>query len=173
MSAGGSGRAPTSFPTCSTSSAFSSSERPDRSRAPTAACLGADQVSVCAILSARSDGQLRAVAGAYQSRYHRSLLEVVEKSFSGHMKDALVYILRAAMDRARLDADMIEAAMAGMGTKDVLLVDRVVALHWNRERMGQAKAAYRHFYKKELGQRIRGETKGDYERLMVALVEGV
>lgn len=132
---------------------------------------GADQISVCAIFTARSDGQLRAISHAYHAKYHRALLEVIKKSFTGHMEDALVYILRAAEDRARLDADLLEETMKGMGTKDEMLVERVVALHWDRERLGQARRAYRHWYKTELVSRIKGEVRGDYERLMVAVVE--
>lgn len=86
------------------------------------------------------------------------------------MENALLYMVRRAVDPAKHDADLIEASMAGMGTKDVALVRRIVAVHWNRERLQQCKAAYRHFYKRELAQRIQSDTSGDYERLMVACV---
>lgn len=86
------------------------------------------------------------------------------------MKQALLYILGAAEDPAKHDAALLEEAMAGMGTKDEALVRRVVMIHWNRDRLHQAKAAYRHFYKKDLAQRIKGETRGDYEKLMVACI---
>ena len=68
------------------------------------------------------------------------------------------------------DADMLEATMAGAGTKDVALVRRLVMIHWSRDRMNQCKAAYRHFYKRDLADRIKGETSGDLERLLVAIV---
>ncbi|KAK5011395.1 hypothetical protein LTR28_003459 [Elasticomyces elasticus] len=76
------------------------------------------------------------------------------------MEDVLLFMLGSAEDKAKHDAGQLEAAMKGMGTKDDLLVNRV-----------QCKAAYRHFYKQELYKRIQGETRGDYERLMVACVE--
>ena len=86
------------------------------------------------------------------------------------MEQALLYILHVGEDPAKHDADMLEDAMKGAGTKDEALVRRIVAVHWNRDRLQQCKAAYKHFHKRELASRIQGETRGDYERLMVACI---
>ncbi|KAI9669593.1 MAG: hypothetical protein M1817_004636 [Caeruleum heppii] len=91
--------------------------------------------------------------------------------FSGHMEDALLMIVRGGMDRAMRDAMLLEEAMKGAGTKDDLLVNRIVRYHWDRNHMNQVKGAYRHRYGKELASRIRGETRGDYEKLMLACIE--
>lgn len=133
--------------------------------------MGTDQITVCAILSQRSDGQIRAISLAYQQKYHRALGGVLKSNFSGHMEDALLFMLETAEDRAKHDAQQLEDAMKGMGTKDDWLVNRTVRIHWDKARMGQCRAAYRHFFKKDLVERIKGETRGDYERLMVATVE--
>jgi annexin A7/11 len=45
----------------------------------------------------------------------------IHSEFSGHMQDALLHIARrfeADGDGILRDAEMLEAAMAGMGTKD-------------------------------------------------------
>lgn len=130
--------------------------------------VGTDQITVCSILSNRSDGQLRALAHHWQQKYHNSLEKVIESEFSGHMKDALLLMVRRACDRAMTDATQLEDAMAGMGTKDVLLVQRVVRVHWDRAHLDQVRRAYNHRYKRDLIQRVRGETSGDYQALMVA-----
>lgn len=132
--------------------------------------MGTDQLPVCQVLTHRSKGQIRAIAQTYKQKYHRSLDDVIKKEFSGHMEQALVYIVRGCEDPAKHDAELLEEAMAGAGTKDVALVRRIVAMHWDRNRVQQCKAAYRHFYKRELASRIKGETSGDYERLMVACI---
>ncbi|KAF4550470.1 Hypothetical protein D9617_17g047380 [Elsinoe fawcettii] len=132
---------------------------------------GTDQVTVCSILSSRSDGQIRAINQAYKRKYHRSLEDVIKKEFSGHMEDALLFMLNSASDKAKHDADLLEASMKGMGTKDRLLINRLVRIHWDRQRMSQAKAAYKHFYKQDLRRRVEGETSGDYKKLMVAVVD--
>ncbi|PIA94401.1 Annexin A13 [Cercospora beticola] len=131
---------------------------------------GADQMTVCSILTSRSNGQIRAIVQAYQAKYHRSLETVIKKEFSGHMEDALLFIINAANDPAKHDADLLEASMAGLGTKDQALVRRVVMIHWDKQRLQQCKAAYKHFYKKDLAARVQGETSGDYKNLMVACV---
>merc|ERR1711939_1300452 len=82
-------------------------------------------------LSQRSDGQIRALAHHWQQKYHNGLEKVIESEFSGHMKDALLLMVRRACDRIMSDAVQLEDAMAGFGTKDVLLVQRVVRVHWD------------------------------------------
>ena len=84
------------------------------------------------------------------------------------MEAALLYQLRTGVDKAMRDAQLLEDAMAGMGTKDALLTNRVVRVHWDRNHMMQVKGAYQHRYGKGLVNRIKGETSGDYERLLVA-----
>ena len=133
--------------------------------------VGTDQVAVCAILSNRSDGAVRAIAHAYEFKYRISLEKVLVKEFSGHMEQALVQIVRAGTDRAMRDAVNLEDAMKGLGTKDELLVSRVIAAHWDRGHMEQVKGAYRVRFGKELVARIRGETSGDYMRCLIAMVE--
>ncbi|KAJ9607262.1 hypothetical protein H2200_008335 [Cladophialophora chaetospira] len=119
--------------------------------------VGTDQITVCSILAKRSDGQIRAIAHHWRQKYHSDLEKIVESEFSGHMKDALLLIVRRASDRAMSDAVQLEATMAGPGTKDTLLVQRVVRVHWDRAHMDQVKRAYAHRYKKDLIQRVKGE----------------
>lgn len=126
---------------------------------------------VCGIFARASNAELRAIDQGFTGRYQVSLEKYIEKEFSGHMEGALLFMLRSAKDPAMRDAIMLEQAMAGTGTKDEQLVVRVVRAHWNREHKETVKRAYRHKFGKDLIQRIKGETSGDYERLMVALLE--
>ncbi|KAI9723324.1 MAG: hypothetical protein M1812_001207 [Candelaria pacifica] len=131
---------------------------------------GAEQLAVCHIFSSRSDGQLRTIAQAYERKYQIPLEKVIVKEFSGHMEDALVSMLRCGTDRAMRDAILLEDTMKGPGTKDDLLVHRVVRYHWDPAHMQQVKGAYKHKYKKDLSTRIKGDTSGDLERLLLACV---
>jgi len=137
----------------------------------TEARVGAEQLTVCSILTNRSDVQIRAIAHAYERKYQRPLEKVLVSEFAGHMEDALIQMVRCGTDRAMRDAINFEAAMAGMGTKDDLLVIRVVKLHWNRAHLEQVKGAYKVRYRQDLIQRIKGETSGDYERCLVAMLQ--
>jgi annexin A7/11 len=134
--------------------------------------VGTDQITVCNILASRSDGQLRAIAQHYQQKYHIALVDVVKKEFSSHMEDALLLMLNRALDRAMTDAVQLEETMKGFGTRDSLLVNRVVRVHWDKGHLDQVRKAYMHRYKRDLIARVKGETKGDFEKLLVACLEG-
>ncbi|KAG9245032.1 annexin-like protein [Calycina marina] len=129
---------------------------------------GTDELLVCNILTQKSDAQIRAIAQAYRSKYQRDFETVIKNEFSGHMKEALIYQLRTGVDKAMRDAQLLEDAMAGMGTKDRLLVNRVVRIHWDKNHMHNVKGAYQTRFRTTLTKRIRGETSGDYETLMCA-----
>lgn len=131
---------------------------------------GTDQIQFCSIISQRSDGQIRAIAQMYQQKYHTTLQKVIKKAFSGHMQDALLLMVNRATDPAMTEAELLEAAMKGLGTKDSLLVNRVIRNHWNLAQKDQVKKAYAHRYKKDLMSRVEGETSGDYQKLMLAVL---
>ncbi|PLB55868.1 Annexin [Aspergillus steynii IBT 23096] len=126
---------------------------------------------VCGIFARSSDEELRAINQAYSQRYNTPLEKHIQKEFSGHMKDALMHILQGALDPAMRDAVALEDCMKGMGTKDEKLVVRAVRVHWNRAHLDQVRRAYQHKFQKALVDRVRGETSGDYQRLMVGLLE--
>ncbi|KAI8938167.1 hypothetical protein NX059_005832 [Plenodomus lindquistii] len=132
---------------------------------------GKNTAAVCEMLTSKNDAQLRAIAQSYEQRFHKSLDSVLKSSFSGHMEDALRLLVHRARNRAEAEAMRLEESMAGMGTKDNLLVQRVVRCHWDRQFMNAVNNEYKRLYKKDLYKRIEGETKGDYEKLMVACVK--
>ena len=134
--------------------------------------MGADQETVCKIISSRSNAQLRAIALEFQQRHNRSLQDVLKKKFDGHMEDSLLLIIDRASDPAMTDAVRLEDSMKGPGTKDKLMVNRIVKAHWDRAHLDQVKRAYQHRYKKDLISRVKGEihTNKDYENLMVAIL---
>lgn len=130
--------------------------------------VGTDELLVCSILSQRSDAQIRAIAHTYKQKFTRDLETVIIKEFSGHMEAALLHQLRTGTDKAMRDAMLLEGAMAGAGTHDALLTNRVIRMHWDRNHMNNVKGAYQHKYHRSVVSRIKSETSGDYEKLLVA-----
>ena len=57
------------------------------------------------------------------------------------MELALLQQLRTGTDKAMRDAMLLEDAMHGLGTKDHLLVNRVVRIHWDKNHLQQVKGA--------------------------------
>lgn len=126
---------------------------------------------VCQTLTSKNDAQLRAITQSYQQRFHKDLTVVLKGAFSGHMEDALVLLLARAQNRALAEAVRLNDSMAGMGTKDLLLVQRVIRCHWDRNFMNAVSNEYRKKFGKDLVKTIESETRGDYEKLMVACVK--
>ena len=144
----------------------------DLHRATDGRGMGSDQETVCRIMASRSNAQLRTIAQEYQQKYHKSLQDVLKKKFDGHMEEALILMLDRACDPAMTEAVQLEASMKGVGTKDKLMVNRIVRIHWDKAHMDQVKRAYQHRYKKDLIARVRGEihSSKDYENLMIAIL---
>ncbi|CAG9938336.1 unnamed protein product [Clonostachys rosea f. rosea IK726] len=133
--------------------------------------MGTDELLVCSILSSRNNDQIRAIAHSYKQRFRKDFDDVIKsQEFSGHMKDALLHQLRYAVDKYMHAAVLLEESMAGMGTKDHLLVSRLVRFHWDRNFLANVKAAYQQRYRRSLASRVKGETSGDYQRLMLAII---
>ncbi|KAF2714441.1 Annexin [Pleomassaria siparia CBS 279.74] len=133
--------------------------------------IAKDSAQTCQILTSRSDAQLRAITQTYSARFHKSLESIVKTKFSGHMEKALLLLLARANNRAASDAVQLEETMAGLGTRDQLLIQRLVRAHWDQRHMGQVRSEFQRLYKRDLVKRIKGETSGDYERLLVGLAE--
>ncbi|KAL6705709.1 hypothetical protein ACN47E_006498 [Coniothyrium glycines] len=133
--------------------------------------VGKNSAQICQILTSKNDAQLRAISQTYEQRFHKSLDSVLKSALSGHMEDALRLLVHRAKNRAEAEAVRLEESMAGLGTKDTLLVQRVVRCHWDRNFMNAVNNEYKKLYKKDLYRRIEGETRGDYEKLMVACVQ--
>lgn len=136
--------------------------------------IGTDEIAICGILLQRSDAHLAAIAQAFPQRHRVSLTHMIESEFSGHMKDALLHVSRGAEQDGQgvyRDTQLLEAAMAGMGTKDERLCYRISRYHWNRPRFGAIKNQYQQLYRRSLRQRVEGETSGKYEKALVGIIE--
>lgn len=127
---------------------------------------GSNVLKICEMMTNRSDGQIRALGQRYQQRFQTSLDAVIRKKVSGHMEETLLLQYARATDRAMSDATQLEEAMKGLGTKDDLLVQRVVRVHWDRQHLEQVKRAYERKYHTDLVKRVNGETSGKYRKLM-------
>ncbi|KAG6128975.1 hypothetical protein E4U38_005417 [Claviceps purpurea] len=132
--------------------------------------VGTDELPVCHILSHRNDDQIRAIWHAYKQRFNLDLDEVIESEFSGPLRDALLFQLRHAIDKYMHAAGLIEETMVPEATNHGLLVARIVRFHWNPAMLVRVKHAYEHRFRCSLGDRIRGQTSGDYQILMMACI---
>jgi len=126
------------------------------------------------ILINRSDRHLAAVIQGFGQRY-KSLSKVIKKNFSGNMQEALLYIMHGVKPKRDgqgiwRDAKMLEKTMAGLGTKDTMLIYRLLRAHWDPVRFKAVKDAYLRRYGKTLEHRVKGETSGPYRDVLIAII---
>lgn len=133
--------------------------------------IGTDEITQFRILTTRNDHHLRAVFHRYHQLHGRKISKMLKSEYSGTEQKALLHIYHSVKDPIRHDARLLEKSMAGMGTKDIALLRRVVRNHWDVNRWRAVQAAYQLKYRKDLVKRIKGETSGDFERVLVALCE--
>lgn len=132
-----------------------------------------DVKEACLIFVRSSNSKISEINRAFHQCHNKPLETHIEEKFEDR-KEPLLYMLRTATNPAMRDAILLEESMAGMGTKDERLVARVVRAHWDRNHKAEVKSAYYEKYFHKIGQnlldRIRGETSGNYQRLMVELL---
>ncbi|WVQ79405.1 hypothetical protein IAT38_001502 [Cryptococcus sp. DSM 104549] len=136
--------------------------------------IGTDEIAICGILLSRSDAHLKAIAQGFPARHRVNLSQMINSEFSGHMRDGLYFIARrfeADGDGVVRDAEYLQDAMRGMGTKDERLIYRLVRNHWNRPRFGAIKNQFQSLYGKTLRRAVEGETSGKYEKALVGIIE--
>ncbi|KJA28323.1 hypothetical protein HYPSUDRAFT_33665 [Hypholoma sublateritium FD-334 SS-4] len=133
-----------------------------------------EEIKFFEILINRSDQHLAAVITAFGQRY-KSLSKVIKKTFSGTIETGLLFIVHGVKPKRDQqgiwrDAKLLEKSMAGLGTKDVQLIYRLVRTYWNPQRMEAVKDAYKRRFGKPLENRVKGETSGTYRELLIAIV---
>ncbi|PGH06916.1 hypothetical protein AJ79_06389 [Helicocarpus griseus UAMH5409] len=156
----------------------------------------AAETELVELLAQRSDAHLRAVAAAFQQMpgsggmsLEKKVKAIWARSDRKGLKASALYIVRGAVDAAGSEARLLYKCMKGMGTRDSLLIARVVRVHFGAKggaglntNMGmgvpavrpgweEVKKAYRSKYDKGLVEVVEKETSGDYEKALVALIE--
>lgn len=137
--------------------------------------LGTDEGKFRDILAHRSLPHLREVFKAYEkhSKKGRSFEQAVRKNTSGKFRKALLMIvLVASGDQAKLDQYYVERlyrSMKGLGTRDSVLVRELVTVI-DQGRLDAVKKLFFESYNDTLSSWIKGDTSGDYRKLLLAMV---
>lgn len=87
---------------------------------------------------------------------------------SGDLKDGMLTIVKCVRDKTGYFAERLYKSMKGLGTDDRTLV-RVVVTRCEVD-MEQIKTKFLRTYYKSLSSFIKGDTSGDYRRVLMALV---
>jgi len=131
--------------------------------------LGTKESVFIDILCKRSDNHLRQVFDCYNQKYGHPFEKAISNEFSGDIEKILLKLVASIRNKAEYIADRFEKSMKGLGTKDEKLI-RLVVRHRAPYIIGPIKEAYKNKYNKTLADRIKGETSGDYRKLLLECI---
>lgn len=117
--------------------------------------------------SMRSPAELAMIAYFYELNHGNSLVNAIEKEFSGDMKKLLTTIYNALINQAEYFARRVNKAVKGMGTKNNLLIRVLVSR--SEIDMPQIRAYYKKIFNKDMVEDIKDDTSGDYQLLLEQL----
>ena len=115
-----------------------------------------------------SHHELAAVSREYHKLTGHTILQAIDKEFSGDSKKTLKTIVYAVLSPSEYFATRVNYAVKGLGTKDHLLIRVLVSR--SEIDMPQIKQYYRQLYGKDMVADIKGDVSGEYQNLLVSLV---
>ena len=129
--------------------------------------LGTDDSVFNKIFAMKSPAEITCISREYHKLTGHTILEAINKEFSGSIKNLLNTIVYAVISPSEYFATRINKAVKGLGTKDKLLI-RVLVTRSEVD-MPQIKQYYKQLYGKEMVEDIKGDTSGDYRQLLLKL----
>uniref|UniRef100_A0A673KXB5 Annexin n=1 Tax=Sinocyclocheilus rhinocerous TaxID=307959 RepID=A0A673KXB5_9TELE len=119
------------------------------------------------ILTNRSEAQLCKILQYYGQFSKDGLAKDLEGELSGNFEDCLMTLVKGAWNKHAYFAERLKLAMKGLGT-DTDTLTRIIV---SRSEIDLLKIMqeYKRMYGKSLQEDLLKETKGDYEKIMLAL----
>lgn len=122
------------------------------------------------ILTTRSYPHLRRVFQKYTKYSQHDMNKVLDLEMKGDVEKCFTTIVKCATNKPMFFAEKLHQAMKGAGTRHKALIRIMVSR--SEIDMNDIKACYQKLYGISLCQAILDETKGDYEKILVALCGG-
>jgi len=129
---------------------------------------GTDESELFKVLCASPPEHLNAINEKYIEKYGYTLWKAVEKEMSGTLQDATLYLIGFKTKPAEEAARIIKKACAGFGTDELALSCSIVRFH---NILGEVGPAHEELFQKTLRQRLKSETTGKYEKLLLKIVD--
>lgn len=141
---------------------------------------GTNERSLIEVLASRNNQQIHAMVEAYKEVYGRDIEEDVVQDTSGHFKKMLVVLLQGTRDESGVvNADLVEqdaqdlfaAGEEQWGTDEA----KFIMILGNRSvtHLKMVFDEYDKIAEKCIEDSIKSELSGDFERLMLAVVQGI
>lgn len=129
---------------------------------------GSDDSVFNKIFALRSPMEIGCISRAYHKLTGHTILQAINNEFSGDFKKLLIAVVYAVISPSEYFATKVNKALKGLGTNDKLLIRILVTR--NEIDMKYIKQYYKQLYKKDMIEDIKGDTSGEYRKLLVKLI---
>mmetsp|Transcript_23337 Transcript_23337/g.54206 ORF Transcript_23337/g.54206 Transcript_23337/m.54206 type:complete len:334 (-) Transcript_23337:97-1098(-) len=128
---------------------------------------GTDEKAIFKLVCAAPPQYLEVVNRVYADKYGYTLEKAMEKELGGNVRESTLFLLGMKLKPFETIAHLIKKACAGFGTDEMLLTCCCIRY---QHIMPQVMAAHIELFSKTVQDRIRHETSGKYESLLLAVV---
>ncbi len=119
------------------------------------------------IFTEKSKEEFFRIAQLYYKLTKNTLLQAVEKGFSGDSKEALIGIIYAMLSPSEYFAKKVYKSVKGLGTDNTTLIRILITR--DEEDMPKIKQFYKQLYKKDMIEAIKDDTSGNYQKILIEL----
>ena len=130
--------------------------------------MGTDESVFNKYFCSLSPIELTQVARAYHQITGHTILQAIDKEFSGDSKKTLRTIVYATLSPSEFFATRVHDAVKGLGTKDHLLIRVIVSR--SEIDMPQIKQYYKQLYGTDMYDDVKKDISGDYRTLMLGII---
>ncbi|XP_061590213.1 annexin A4 [Cololabis saira] len=131
---------------------------------------GTDEVKFLTVLCVRNQNHLMQVFEEYQKISGKSIEDSIKREMSGCLEDVFLAIVKCMRSKPMFFAERLYKSMKGLGTTDSILIRIMVARA--EIDMLDIKAEFQKMYGKTLHSFIKGDTSGDYRKILLELCGG-
>ncbi|XP_012697601.1 annexin A4 [Clupea harengus] len=131
---------------------------------------GTDEVKFLTILCVRNRNHLLKVFDEYKKVSGRDIEDSIKREMSGCLEDVFLAIVKCIRNKPAFFAERLYKSMKGLGTTDSILI-RIMVARAEIDMM-DIKAEFNKMYGKTLHSFIKGDTSGDYRKILLELCGG-
>lgn len=131
---------------------------------------GTDEVKFLTVLCVRNRNHLLKVFEEYKRISGRDIEDSIKREMSGCLEEVFLAIVRCIKSKAGFFAERLYKSMKGLGTTDSILIRVMVSR--SEIDMQDIKAEFLKTYGKSLHSFIKGDTSGDYRKILLELCGG-
>ena len=128
--------------------------------------LGTDEDAICQVIASTNNQERALIRRLYNQKYNEDLVSRLGSELSGDFKEAA---MGSFMTPSEYDAYCLNGAMKGLGTREGIL-NEIIGSRTTPE-LQKIKQIYASNYNETLENAIIGDTSGDYQRLLLSLLQ--